>query len=283
MASVGRKRTPTETESSPVEGEGEKRQRISAQCEWILHRPEYKKWRTGADSASSILWIHGPPGCGKTIIARSIVEFIQQEDVELRSIVLAYFCDANSTPSLIMRSILSNLLQHPALKEETRKKVVDSLKEPLSGDQVLPVNVSHKLWETFRNALPELSNVTILLDGLDELPENYLQPMDFDLPSKLASLPSINSNLKFVLSSRTQASIWKAFGHYPQLLLTEEMVKDDLERFIDSEISYLPWSETWKSLGSKAIFEQSEGNFLWAKLSIEALASRISAVPYTER
>lgn len=283
MASIGRKRSSSVTESSPIEGQHKKRQRLPTTCKWILHQPEYKNWRASGDNASHVLWIHGPPGCGKTFLAQSIIEFTQKEDAEQGSIVFSHFCDANSTPSSVIRSILNQLQLQPSLGEKVRENVLSSIAEPSSGDQSLPLDVSHKLWETLSGVLPELPNVTLVLDGLDELPEKYLQPTDFDFPSKLANLSNTNKSLKFILSSRTQASIRKAFGDFPNLLVTEDLIKEDLERFIDSEISKLPTLYTWKNNIQTAVLEQSEGNFVWAGLSIKALASSISAVASSQR
>ncbi|KAF1962459.1 NACHT and ankyrin domain protein [Byssothecium circinans] len=277
MASSARKRSPSTVEPSPIEGQREKRQRLSTTCEWILKQPAYKSWKASEESASPILWLHGPPGSGKTFLAQSIVDFIQEDNVELETNVFSYFCDANSTPSSLIRSLLVQLQQHPALGEETRVKVISSTTEPSSGDLSLPLDITHKLWDTLSGVLPEIPNTTLIIDGIDELPERFLQPQDFDLPSKLATLSEIDDKkTKVLLSSRSHANIRRALKDFPNLLVTEELVKEDLERFIESEITKFPALEAWSDLIRPEVLEQSEGNFVWAGLAVKELAANAS-------
>lgn len=275
MTSKARKRSPSLVESSPASGQREKRQRLPTTCEWILHQPAYKSWKASEKNASPLLWLHGPPGCGKTFLAQFIVEDIKQENTEQRP--LSYFCDANSTPSSVIRSILLQLLQYPGLGEEVRDSVISSTAVPSSGDQNPPLDATHRLWDTLSNVLSGLPNVTLVIDGLDELPDRFLLPSDLDFPSKLATLSNINdTHTKLLLSSRTHPSLQRASKDSPSLLVMEDLVKEDLERFIESEILNFKALDEWRYPVGKAVLDQSEGSFVWAALAIKALAAKAS-------
>jgi hypothetical protein len=47
-------------------------------CRWILKRAKFQDWATSvtATNAMRILWIHGPPGFGKTVLSASIVKHL---------------------------------------------------------------------------------------------------------------------------------------------------------------------------------------------------------------
>ncbi|KAH8693400.1 NACHT and ankyrin domain protein [Phaeosphaeriaceae sp. PMI808] len=277
MASSARKRSPNTIEASPIERQQAKRQRLPTTCEWILKQPVYTSWRASEGGGSPILWLHGPPGCGKTFLAQSIVDFIEEDNFKLEKNVFSYFCNANSTPSSLMRSILVQLQQHPALGEETRADVISLTTEPLSGDLSLPLDITHKLWDTLSGVLSEIPNATLIIDGMDELLERYLQPPDFDLPSKLATLADIHGKeTKLLFSSRTHASIRRALKDFPSLLVTEELVREDLERFIESEIIKFRELEAWSDLIRPEVLDQSEGNFVWGALAVKELATNAS-------
>jgi hypothetical protein len=50
----------------------EKRQKNTGQ--WLLDSPAYRDWKT---RPSSRLWLHGKPGCGKTIMSSTVVKDVQ--------------------------------------------------------------------------------------------------------------------------------------------------------------------------------------------------------------
>jgi DNA replication protein DnaC len=41
-------------------------------CEWVLELEAMKQWKTSSDKGK-LLWIHGPPGFGKTIMSSWII------------------------------------------------------------------------------------------------------------------------------------------------------------------------------------------------------------------
>ncbi|KAG9992121.1 purine and uridine phosphorylase, partial [Aureobasidium melanogenum] len=51
--------------------------RVDQTCQWALSHPLYRRWRDSA--ADDLLWISADPGCGKSVLSKSLV------DEELRS------------------------------------------------------------------------------------------------------------------------------------------------------------------------------------------------------
>ena len=41
-------------------------------CEWFLEEPLYQSWKE--EQKSSFLWLSGPQGCGKSVLASFLVE-----------------------------------------------------------------------------------------------------------------------------------------------------------------------------------------------------------------
>src|SRR5271154_6404818 len=59
-------------------------------CHWIVQRPHFQDWASAvADDAMKTLWIHGPPGFGKTVLCASIVRHLQKENPDR---VAHFFC-----------------------------------------------------------------------------------------------------------------------------------------------------------------------------------------------
>ncbi|KAH0404948.1 hypothetical protein KCU89_g607, partial [Aureobasidium melanogenum] len=51
--------------------------RADQTCQWALSHPFYRRWRDSA--TDDLLWISADPGCGKSVLSKSLV------DEELRS------------------------------------------------------------------------------------------------------------------------------------------------------------------------------------------------------
>ena len=84
-------------------------------CKWLRQSPEFMEWRKS--SVSSVLWLHGIPGCGKSKSIYSVIKCIRDENaLSAAPAPIAYFfCVRNNAeperadPEVIMRSILKQL------------------------------------------------------------------------------------------------------------------------------------------------------------------------------
>ena len=54
---------------------------VAGTCDWIFQRPEFEDW-IGPDESDSakILWIHGHPGFGKTVLTARMTERLGRRD-----------------------------------------------------------------------------------------------------------------------------------------------------------------------------------------------------------
>src|SRR5437763_15100066 len=59
-------------------------------CEWLLQCSEFQEWAASNSSdLTKVLWIHGPPGVGKTILCAWLVQYLRQNGPERTAY---YFC-----------------------------------------------------------------------------------------------------------------------------------------------------------------------------------------------
>jgi hypothetical protein len=143
------------------------RQRQAGTGRWFLDSEQYKTWRT--NSASSI-WLHGIPGCGKSILSSTILESLYQYCLDSPGKAVAYFYfdfnDAQKqTPDMMIRSLTYQLLQQcltTPTSLETLFSSCQSGKRQPSLDSLLDV-----LHET----LLLLPQSYLVLDALDECSE----------------------------------------------------------------------------------------------------------------
>lgn len=115
--------------------------------------------------------------------------------------------------------------------------------------------------------------ITLIVDGLDELPRKYLLPHEFDFPSWLMELTALMSGyIRLLVLSRNEASIRNVFKDSPEIQINVGRVQEDIEKFVSSEVSNHANLAPLKDKVVDAVVRQSEGIFLWAALAVKALA-----------
>lgn len=79
---------------------------------WLLESDLYKEWKVKA----SAIWLHGIPGCGKTVLCSTLLESIFENAAgDLGKTVAYFYFDFNDQqkqdPQLMIRSLISQLSQ----------------------------------------------------------------------------------------------------------------------------------------------------------------------------
>ncbi|KAF7940154.1 uncharacterized protein EAE98_000281 [Botrytis deweyae] len=81
-------------------------------CEWVLKLEDFEAWATPQIPQGKLLWLHGPPGFGKTFMSARIIEHLVERD---QGPVAYFFCVAENQqtrdPYYILKSWLSQLLE----------------------------------------------------------------------------------------------------------------------------------------------------------------------------
>ena len=190
------------------------------------------KWKT---SVASRLWLHGIPGCGKTILSATIIENLLQHCGDDISMVTAYFYfdfkdaqkrDADSA----VRSLLSQLL----LRAVMIPKSIDELFASYEGTGRVPP--LHALLEVIRLLLPDLGQVYIVLDALDE---SKYRP---DLMETIETMTGWQlQNLHLLMTSRKERDIEEVLEKIviedDSISLQRKEVDNDIQHYIQHRLS----------------------------------------------
>ncbi|KAI1113826.1 hypothetical protein F5Y14DRAFT_200638 [Nemania sp. NC0429] len=110
---------------------------------WIFNRPQFSEWLHRMPGKSE-LWITGETGCGKSYIAKQVVDTLRGQN---ESVICAFLREKNPT-DIDLRHLMSNLLEH-ALEIDTRlhlrpkpSQEISSIRPPLldAQKQVLAID-----------------------------------------------------------------------------------------------------------------------------------------------
>ncbi|UKZ56001.1 hypothetical protein TrVGV298_009825 [Trichoderma virens] len=181
--------------------------RVTGTCEWFMSHIDFHNWRDSR--SSSMLWVSANPGCGKSVLAKYLVDELKTMDQ--RTTCYFFFKD-DFEDQRSARSALSCILHQLFVQRETlfSEKIVRqfrSYKAPLA-------NSYYELWElwdvlTMASQEGSSGEIICILDALDECKNQERQ----DLAKLLRKFYGPNgdmrksSNLKFLITSRPYDTI----------------------------------------------------------------------------
>jgi hypothetical protein len=148
--------------------ESAQKQPVKGTCHWFLEHPSF----TGLENGLiPLLWCHGIPGAGKTLLASSAFEHLNST-LDFRNVVMVAFCAFNDEQTHSALGILSALLRQLVFVRQGLSDETQTLcKEHISGQKKLRPSLE-QLCEALNAEMSRLDSSFIILDGLDEMPEH---------------------------------------------------------------------------------------------------------------
>ncbi|KAF4458312.1 hypothetical protein FALBO_14955 [Fusarium albosuccineum] len=254
--------------------------------EWLVHDPTFIRWKN--ESASSILWLYGIPGSGKSKLTSIVVEDAQHAFRQNQAPAPVYFyCSRNpaepgrSDPPSILASI-ARQLSTPQPRGPLLKAAIDVYKrreEEAFASGPLRLDESRKLILNLLEQHKDAS-MTIVIDALDECNSATRGDLMDTLEELLKASPCL---LKIFVSSRTDQDIVYKLKNYPNMHLSSDRNSADIDLFVQSETqrlidkgSLLRFSTRKAEIRDKIIHEltsKAQGimRFRWVSLQLQAL------------
>ncbi|KAF7716539.1 ANK_REP_REGION domain-containing protein [Penicillium ucsense] len=211
---------------NPIKAEGT--------CQWALQSIEYTRW-LGSNS-NDLLWVSADPGCGKSVLSRSLVEDFLKDSTSDVTVCYFFFKD-NDEQDQLDKALCSVLHQLFSNQPQLLRHALPSWKKTGSKLQ----GEVEELWRIFMNAaLSDNSCKTIcIFDALDECREMDQKRLIEKLQRfhHLPCPPTQESWLKFLVTSRPYAEIIDGFQDVmdscPILHLKGEDENDQISQEID--------------------------------------------------
>lgn len=129
---------------------------------WFLQSGLFKEWRSGA---RRYLWLHGIPGCGKTILSATIIEHLKQQ-LDASFIVLDFFFDFSNADKQSLDKLVRSLVTQLYSRCEDSRKELDKLFSSCEDGLRQPTYES--LFTTFLQMFDYVEKIYIVIDALDE-------------------------------------------------------------------------------------------------------------------
>ncbi|KAI9653168.1 MAG: hypothetical protein M1821_007708 [Bathelium mastoideum] len=248
--------------------------------QWLLSDPLFKKWKD--ESASSVLWLHGIPGSGKSKLVSIVIEdALKSFEAGNTPQPVFFYCSRNpaeptrSNPEAVLAS-LARQLSCIEPKKPLMKPTVDLFEE--------------KEEEGFASGPPELDDSRALILQLIELyplTTIVIDAMDECNPQKrrelLGVLEEILQNasglVKMFISSRNDQDIVLRLKNYPNLEIDSRKNSDDIARFVKHQVrelikngellQYSTLPADMEELITWEVIEGADGMFRWASMQLQ--------------
>jgi ABC-type dipeptide/oligopeptide/nickel transport system ATPase component len=215
----------------------------------------------------------GNPGCGKTVLASSIIQLLQDESDTGKSQrqVFYYLFDAannptNATPGAALRSLLFQVLQH----NRRNSKIVDAFSFAMrTGHRVARQATLYELADLLMICLNILRDPYLVIDGLDECADEFLIRHLLEIAEQCQS--------RLLLLSRP--NVYKLVSKVSkdcQIEVDQSCTDGDIRLYLTRQIRSLIDEGTVASTGNplelvENLVNGANGMFLWAKLMVSYL------------
>lgn len=247
---------------------------------WILIESGYQKWLAGD---TQYLWIHGPPGCGKSVIASVIAQDLRQrskndEYSRSRTFVAIAYCfknDENKRDALALINTLAwHLIDQTTLFPDEKLAIAHHwrkgkpIEDPTSPSAIQ--DLRYTLVLLLRDLLACRSTY-LIIDGLDECHGPHEGPILVEAFGTILA----KSKVHVLFTSQTLPELSDLFlNDFESIDLDNNEAKVNRGRNIDLIVSRAlqqsgasEFAQDLKSVKTK-LLQKADGVVLWATLAL---------------
>ncbi|KAF8460885.1 hypothetical protein DFH94DRAFT_360973 [Russula ochroleuca] len=174
---------------------------------WLIQGDTYEEWKSSG--SSSLLWINGKPGSGKSVICSAIIEDIRTLQKSGMASLAFFYCDFREDQKKDKRGLLSSLLVQLCEQSDAYSSILSDFYvahgrgSQHASDNELVAGLKDML------KLPGQASVYIVIDALDECPVTTGLPSPREKVLELVE-DLVNSqipNLRICVTSRPEVDI----------------------------------------------------------------------------
>ena len=215
------------------------RKRVAGTCEWFLEDARFRSWRDA--KISRLLWVSAGPGCGKSVLSKSLVDERLVSTSVMASTVCYFFFKhgqvGRQTAANALTAILHQLFAQN-LETDLVKYALPRFK--IHGKSLC--GMFGELWKILTDTVkdPASGEVICVIDALDECEKKDRQSLmdtlvhfykDMDLTNKA------DVRLKFLVTSRSYDDIENDFYPLSNVINFVRFDGDDKSDQINREIN----------------------------------------------
>jgi hypothetical protein len=253
--------------------------RAEGTCTWFLEHPTYLAWLS--EAKSSLLWVSGDPGCGKTVLSSFLIDTLKEAGSQSvpPATVCFFFCDDKIEFQNDGSAILSGILHQ--LFRMNRNLIQHAREHFEAKDSQIAMGIK-SLCEIFKAASEDSAagNIICVIDALDECEaSSRCQVIEWFTSYITEGRKSGLPFLKVLMTSRSYQSIEDVFKIVPHIRLKAEdhadSTNEDVVRLIKLRSKRVQTitscSDDTRDKIERRLIGQADRTFLWASLILDIL------------
>ena len=238
---------------------------------WIFEDGIFREWRNSAQS--SMICCHGIPGCGKTVLASTIIDELQILSPKVQ--VIYYYCDYSDKRTLqtdrIFGTLLKQFFLNGLVPEEIEARIPHNY---IEGRQMLG---SSELIDLICLAVKSSSPTFMVFDGLDEC-EKEIRQLTIDMFCHLSRLSDAVVKTLILCRDEDQLLSLRALQGIPRIRITPLALEGDIKSFVTGSVRSRIQSGELRmrnpDLENEIVTElvsKAHGMFLWVFFQLDDL------------
>ncbi|KAH9069631.1 ankyrin repeat-containing domain protein [Lactarius deliciosus] len=247
-------------------------------AEWFFEANQFENWRL----TGSLLWIHGKPGSGKSVLCSAIINDLTIL-CDAGSALMAYFYfDFRDLDKQARRNLLPSLLVQLSTRSDPFCDILSRLYETHDNGARQPSDKALTQCLKEMLTLPNQGPVYLIFDALDECPDTSDVPSPreqvLDLVKDLVGLQL--PSLRICVTSRPEVDICDALESLASQAVSlqdERGQKKDIADYVRSVVYsgsgkfMRRWRKDDKEHVIETLSERADGMFRWVFCQLEML------------
>jgi len=238
---------------------------------WFVQGDTFSEWKWS--KTSSLLWIHGKPGAGKSILCSAIIQDINTMRRAGLVSLAYYYCDFRNDKKKDLRGLVSSLLVQLCHQSDSYCDTVSKFYSEHVEGRRYPSDAALVSCLEGLLKFPGQTPVYLILDALDECPTTSDMP-----PARKKVLMLVRQlttskypNLRICVTSRFEPDlsvVLEPLSFRSISLHDESGQKEDIASYIKSVVHTDPKMQAWrdrdKELAINVLTDKVDGIFQWA-------------------
>jgi len=245
--------------------------------DWFLQGSIYREWKEEA----SLLWIHGIPGSGKTVLCSTIIEDIAAMCEAGHASMAYFYFDFRNVNKQHLHDLIPSILIQLSARSQPRHDILSRLYDDHDNGTTRPSDLD--LVYCLKQILFSLSArypIYLVMDALDECPDSSGIPSPRDrvlqLVKELVELR--HPNLRICVTSRLESDIRDVLEPLTSLRVSlhdqsgqKQNIDDYVKSVVYSDSIMKRWKTEDKEHVTEALSERADGMFRLVSSQLKVL------------